>query len=258
MTHYRLLGQGEDPALVVPGGPLLDGRYLGDLGGLSAHRALAVLELPRVAVSEVAVLIEAARDELGLTTLDLVAHSAGAAAALCYLTRHPQRVRRLVLVTPAVGAAGIEADPEGIAAVLGGRKDEPGITEAVAARAADPTSLEAQRLWFGAWGSAQDQLARDSLVDRSQRLSTYYADPLPDPVSLQAAAEAFVGPVTVVRGEVDLHPTRRQAEALASLFDRAEVVTLPKAGHYPWLDDPRAFIDVVLAALGPDPSSLHG
>lgn len=247
---FRVFGSGEDPAVVVPGGPLLDGQYLGDLGGVSAHRALAVLHLPRIPASEVPRLIEAARDELGLRAVDLVAHSAGTSAALCYLAEFPQHVRRLVLISPAVSAAGVEADPEGMSTVLDSRKEEPGMEAAINASKADPDSLEAQRLSFGSWGDTQKQLARASLVDRSQRLSTYYADPRPDPASLQAAARAFAGPVTIVRGEADLHPTKRQAETLASFFPRAEVVAVPGAGHYPWLDNPRV-TDVLLGALGP-------
>lgn len=247
---YRVFGSGTDPVVVVPGGPLLDGTYLGDLGGLSARRALAVPELPRVRVSQVAGLIEAVRKDIDLETVDVVAHSAGAPAALFYLARYPQRIRRLVLVTPAVSSVGINPDPEGIAAVLHSRKDEPGIAAAIAASDADPGSLEAQRLSFGAWGNVQEQLARDSLVDRAARLSTYYAEPRPDPAALQTAAKSFDRPVTVVRGEVDVHPTRRQAEALADLFPAAGVVALPDAGHYPWLDCPQLFIETVLTGLG--------
>lgn len=81
---YRVFGSGTDPVVVVPGGPLLDGTYLGDLGGLSARRALAVPELPRVRVSQVAGLIEAVRKDIDLETVDVVAHSAGAPAALFY------------------------------------------------------------------------------------------------------------------------------------------------------------------------------
>ncbi|QIK72056.1 alpha/beta hydrolase [Propioniciclava coleopterorum] len=161
---FRVLGSGEDPAVVVPGGPLLDGQYLGDLGGVSAHRALAVLHLPRIPASEVPRLIEAARDELGLRAVDLVAHSAGTSAALCYLAEFPQHVRRLVLISLAVSAAGVEADPEGMSTVLDSRKEEPGTDAAINASKADPDSLEAQRLSFGSWG---DTLARP----RRRRLS---------------------------------------------------------------------------------------
>lgn len=40
---YRVTGDG-DPVVCIPGGPA-DSRYLGDLGGLSAHRRLIVLDL---------------------------------------------------------------------------------------------------------------------------------------------------------------------------------------------------------------------
>ncbi|MYR61703.1 alpha/beta hydrolase, partial [Streptomyces sp. SID625] len=41
---YRLRGQG-DPLVVLPGGPMRASAYLGDLGGLTAHRRLVLLDL---------------------------------------------------------------------------------------------------------------------------------------------------------------------------------------------------------------------
>lgn len=41
---YHLVGQGE-PLLCLPGGPMRASAYLGDLGGLSRHRQLVLLDL---------------------------------------------------------------------------------------------------------------------------------------------------------------------------------------------------------------------
>ena len=41
---YHLQGEGE-PLICVPGGPMRAAVYLGDLGGLSAHRQLVLLDL---------------------------------------------------------------------------------------------------------------------------------------------------------------------------------------------------------------------
>jgi pimeloyl-ACP methyl ester carboxylesterase len=41
---YRSIGEGE-PLICVPGGPMRDSAYLGDLGGLAARRRLIRLDL---------------------------------------------------------------------------------------------------------------------------------------------------------------------------------------------------------------------
>lgn len=48
-------------------------------------------------------------------------------------------------------------------------------------------------------------------------------------------------PTLFVVGEYDIWPTRIAVRALASLFGDAEVVVQPRAGHFPWVDDPPAF-----------------
>lgn len=247
---YRVLGAGAEPALVVAGGPLLDPEYLGDLGGLTSERALAVPHLPRLPLSEIVPVLESVREDLALESVDVVAHSAGASAALLYLAQWPDRVRRLVLITPAVRAVGIGPDEQGVEAVLAARRREPGLPEAITAWKQDPGSLKAQRVFFGAWGEAQCRLAQASIVERADRLAIYYADPRPEPAVLRQGAATFNRPVTIVRGEVDLHPTRRQAEDLAALFPQVDVVAVAGGGHYPWLDSPAEFVGAVQDALG--------
>jgi len=41
---YRVCGEGI-PVICLPGGPMQDSGYLGDLGGLSAHRQLIMVDL---------------------------------------------------------------------------------------------------------------------------------------------------------------------------------------------------------------------
>ena len=40
---YHVVGTGE-PVICLPGGPMQDSAYLGDLGGLSAHRQLNMVD----------------------------------------------------------------------------------------------------------------------------------------------------------------------------------------------------------------------
>jgi proline iminopeptidase len=129
----------------VPGGPMQAAAYLGDLGGLSRHRQLIMLDLRGTGgsaipqdptsyrcdrlVSDVAAL----RRHLGLDRPDLLAHSAGTNLALLYATRHPQRVGRLALITPSMAAVGIETTGEVRRDVAQRRAGEPWYGPAAAA-----------------------------------------------------------------------------------------------------------------------------
>ncbi|WP_079178330.1 alpha/beta fold hydrolase [Streptomyces mangrovisoli] len=102
---YRAAGEGA-PLVVLPGGPMRAARYLGDLGGLAAHRRLILLDLRGTGDSAAAADpasyrcdrlvgdVEALRAHLGLNRIDLLAHSAGGSLAMLYAARHPTRVAR--------------------------------------------------------------------------------------------------------------------------------------------------------------------
>ncbi|MFE7619638.1 alpha/beta fold hydrolase [Streptomyces sp. NPDC057496] len=143
LLAYRAHGDGP-PLVCVPGGPA-DSRYLGDLGGLAAHRRTIVLDLRgtgRSAIPDDASSyrcdrlvddIEALRDHLGLARMDLLGHSAGTNIAVRYAAEHPDRVGGLVLIGPGVRAVGLTVTGEmrREAALL--RKDEPWFPPAFAA-----------------------------------------------------------------------------------------------------------------------------
>src|SRR5690348_14459746 len=120
---YHVTGRGE-PLLCLPGGPMRASAYLGDLGGLSRHRRLFVLDLRGTGDSAVPADpatyrcdrqvddVEAFRAHLGLERVDLLAHSAAGDLALLYTARHPDRVRTLTLVTARARALGVDFTEE--------------------------------------------------------------------------------------------------------------------------------------------------
>ena len=57
-------------------------------------------------------------------------------------------------------------------------------------------------------------------------------------------------PVLLLAGELDVGLPPRVAAEYAELFGRCELVVQPGGGHYPWLDDPDAFVRSATAFLG--------
>lgn len=124
-VHVEVTTTGEgEPLVVIPGGPARHPAYLEELGGLTDDGyGLITLYPPSVCPSRVpedtsdyaaSRLVDdvGLRGALGLETLTLVAHSAGAAVALEYAARFPERAGRLVLITPAADVGGLRSTPE--------------------------------------------------------------------------------------------------------------------------------------------------
>ncbi|MCX4545600.1 alpha/beta hydrolase [Streptomyces sp. NBC_01565] len=273
LLAYRVTGDNDahadaTPVICLPGGPT-DSRYLGDLGGLSAHRRLATLDprgTGRSAAADPASYrcdrlvddVEALRRHLGPDRIDLLAHCAGANVAVRYAARHPERVGRLALITPSVRAVGIPitADDRRETALL--RKDEPWFPPAFAAleavlagefgaghrRALAPFS-------HGRWDEATRlrHAAEEERLD-AEVVAAFGAEGAFDPEGTRAALARFARPVLVLAGEVDPGAPPRVLAEFAGLFPDARLVVQPRAGHTPWHDDADRFVTAVAGFLG--------
>ncbi|WP_189233425.1 alpha/beta fold hydrolase [Streptomyces flaveolus] len=264
---YHVRGDG-DPLVVLPGGPMRASAYLGDLGGLTAHRRLVLLDLRGTGDSAVpddpatyrcdrlVDDVEALRVHLGLERMDVLAHSAGGSLAMLYAARHPARVRRLVLVTATPWALGLPATPEDRleAALL--RKDEPWFEEAFGPFRAwlagtgdfDPVFVP---FFHGRWDdAARDHDARGEEETNEEAADVYLSPDAFDPTATRAALSRCAARVLVLAGELDGGPRPELARRCAGVFPHAEVAVQPDAAHYPWRDDPQWFVRRVAAFLG--------
>jgi proline iminopeptidase len=266
---YTEVGHG--PRLVcVPGGPGRASDYLEDLGGLSAERTLVLLDARATGHSEVpadpstlrfdrlADDVEALREHLGESRIDLLGHSAGAVVAQAYAAAHPERLRSLLLVTPSDGLqGGTRADVPGIRA---SRSAEPWYAEAAEAAQALADAAPAQRqslvratrpFLYGRWDERTSAHAASADRQSSRRAELGFgADgEQVDVPALLAALGRLEVPVLVVGAERDAATGLRSVDAVAACFPRAETVVVPGAGHFPWVDEPAAFRAAVTAFL---------
>ncbi|MET8254375.1 alpha/beta hydrolase [Micromonospora sp. NPDC005197] len=265
---YRSLGGG-DPLICLPGGPMRDSAYLGDLGGLSSHRSLVRLDLRGTGRSAVpsdassyrcdrlVADVEALRVHLGLARLDLLGHSAGANVALQYAARHPDRVGRLALITPSTRAVGLEATAALRQEVTRARADERWYPEAASALESMVTGRATGDAWqaiapffYGRWDTAARAHQAVEAAQRNQEAARMFgADGAFDPPATRAALAAHPRPVLLLAGELDLGAPPGLVAQLAELMPGAELVVQPGAGHYPWLDDADRFTATVSAFL---------
>jgi proline iminopeptidase len=265
---YHVQGDGS-PLVCVPGGPMRDSVYLGDLGGMSASRRLIILDLRGTGQSAVPAdpasyrcdrLVDdvaALRDHLGLDRMDLLGHSAGANIAVMYAARHPSLVSKLVLVAPSTRAVGLQPTSELRREIVNLRRGEPWFREAAAAFERLQTGSETDEDWeavaplfYGRWDAiAQADTAANEEQLNEEAAAVFAGPGAFEPEATRAALAAFTPPVLVLAGEVDVNTPPRIAAELAAAFPDARLAVQPGAGHYPWLDDPASFTSAVAAFL---------
>lgn len=266
---YHVLGAGR-PLICLPGGPMQDSAYLGELGGLSAHRQLIMVDLrgtgqsavPQDATSyrcdRLVDDVEALREHLGLDRLDLLAHCAGANLAALYVARYPERVGQLALITPSTMAVGITATGPSRLEIARLRQGEPWFPAAfaaleaiVAGHATDDSWKAIDPFFYGRWdAAAQAHQAAQEGHRNDEAAAAFGAEGAYDPAATRAALAAFGAPVLLLAGEVDLNSIPSAVAEFAELFPHAELVVQPAAGHSPWLDDADRFVATTAAFLG--------
>lgn len=268
---YHEQGDGT-PLVCLPGGPGCAAAYLGDLGGLAAYRRVVRLDTRGTGDSAVPADpetyrcdrlvddVEALRAHLGLDTMDLLGHSAATGVAMLYATRYPHRLRRMILVTPSCRAAGLNLSDEERYAAIERRAGEPWYAEAYAATVRldkgepDPADeLAAVPLSFGRWDAAAREWVESGAFHRFEpaQVGFYAPGALGEPARTRAALGALDVPVLAVGGDLDPAPTPRLVGELSGLFRHGRTVIIPGSGHFPWVDDPVAFVAAVEDFLGP-------
>ena len=188
---------------------------------------------------------------LGLDAFDLVGHSLGGAIAVAIAARHPEAVRRLVLVSP----AGLAPRAVGVAAALGRAAD-------VATRArralghrvrrpgprAGPCSARPWPIPAGSTPTTRACCWRPPTARSASRRASAGARrrPARRPRDARACRSGLIW------GAADRVVPYAGLAALRLLRPDAPVETLPATGHIPQVEDPAAFaaaLERILAAL---------
>ena len=257
---YHQAGEG-DPLICLPGGPMQASAYLGDLGGLSAHRALVLLDLRGTGESAVPADpasyrcdrlvddVEALRAHLGQDRIDVLGHSAGGSLAVLYATRYPERIGRLALVNPSPRVVDLEITDSDRRQVAELHRGQAWFPEAFAAFeriwSGDATAADWAAIApfsHGRWDAdRQAHPAQDDSQKNADAAAVYYSAGALDPHATRAALAQLRAPVLLVTGEYDVGLPPNCAAEYAGLFGRAELAVQPGGGHYPWLDDPQWF-----------------
>jgi pimeloyl-ACP methyl ester carboxylesterase len=266
---YTEVGSGP-PLLCLPGGPGRASAYLEDLAGLSAERTLVRLDNRATGMSEVpadpsslrfdrlADDVEALRSHLGLERVDVLGHSAGCIVAQVWASRHRNRVRSLVLVTPSDRLQG--GSRSDVDAIRASRSDEPWYADAAEAQQALATAPPAQQqalvratrpFFYGRWDERTQAHAATADTQSNRRAEDGFGAGVEevDVAAIVAGLREVTAPVLVLGGERDALTGVASVDAVAASFPSAQAVVLERAGHFPWVDEPDAFRTAVSSFL---------
>ena len=264
---YEVVGAGE-PIIVVHGGPGLDHNYLQPgLDVLAASHTLiyydqrgtgrssAELDAASINIDAFVEDIDALRETLGYERVSVLAHSFGALIALEYASRHPDRLRGLILMNPVEPGSLFRAQTEERQARARTAEDSTDLAtlasgEGYAAR--DPATLSAvYRVAFRQTMRNRDRVDEldldlsASTAKNGQDVARLLGGSMGPPMWWDRLADIDV-PTLVLHGRYDLPPvdmSRALADSMA-----ASLVVL-ESGHFPYVEDRNGLISAVSGFL---------
>jgi pimeloyl-ACP methyl ester carboxylesterase len=238
-------GQGR-PLLFLHGGGGFDARQP-FVAPLSAQRRLIApwhpgfgkSDLPDWldSVDDIAYLYLELMDRLDFRDLDVIGCSIGGWIAAEMATKSPERIRRLILVSP----VGIKVGPA----------DKLDIPDIFAMPDDDVQKLlyhDPGRMKRNIATMSDDELAATFRARETLALLTW--EPWMHNPKLRRRLHRIVSSTLFIRGESDGLVSQAYIEAYSRLLPNARILTIKAAGHVPQLEQPAAFADVVLEFLG--------
>jgi proline iminopeptidase len=262
---YRIAGVGRDTLVVVHGFQGNNQNYLAaDFDGLFPGHALLFYDQRGAGRSgpvrdehpdleDHVEDLEALRLALGFTRLRLLGHSGGAYIAISYALSHPGEVDRIAMVAPGpptpdydaeIGTAFTSRLDSATWAELNALTGALPASDAPAAVCQEISSIVMPRVWL-ADSSAASRM-KGSMCDAP-------APALRSEAAMRLTFEASVmgrdwtadlgqvtHPVLIVHGDRDAIPVAA-AEQWRVALPNGQLVVIPGADHFPWLDRPDAF-----------------
>lgn len=202
--------------------------------------------------------LEAIRAHIGAGRIDLLGHSAGAVLAAHYTSAHPQRVDRLILMSPAGVRPGWRADFDRsmLARHTPEQREQIAAIDARILRTLD--AGERARLYHerfrvslpSSLDPAKRHLAPDLAYFNREvnvRVNATVQETYHDP-SWEAGLRSFAGRTFIIHGRSDPIPWK-VVDDLKAILPGAAVFALENCGHFPWIEDPDACRHTIAQAL---------
>jgi len=253
---YRRFGEGGPIDVLLAGGPGIDAGYLDPVARHLAHGRTEIVFDQRgtggslaafasgatITVAGFVADVDALRVHLGLERLALIGHSWGSMLAMAYAAAHPERVTSLALLDPGGPNPDFGRDFE---RRIHARLTADDLAAEKAANAAGTTNLQAILPGYFFDHAAGLAYAKSGSLIVHENLSSALWPDIAKHYDVTTALRGTTIPTLIVYGAVD--PSLAAKPALDALFPHATVVTIPSAGHFPWLENPTPFYAALAA-----------
>jgi pimeloyl-ACP methyl ester carboxylesterase len=184
-------------------------------------------------------------DTLRLEKFDLVGNCVGGWIAAELAVRHPEKIRKLVLI----GATGLFVEGALIGDVFMMAQPEYGssyasLREMLFARADQPAALD---MFPDGKGELEDEVRRYQMLRLSSRIG--FKPPYFYNYSLRNRLHRITSPALVIWGEKDNFVPRSHGETFAEQIPGATLATVPGAGHSAHAEKPEETAGLILEFL---------
>jgi proline iminopeptidase len=199
--------------------------------------------------------LEAVRVNLGLSRFALIGESWGAGLAILYAASHPEHVERMILIGPMPPTRGIlERRMDASDQTMGLRRRLEDVRRAML-DSPDPlaTCREFFSLYLKQFFVTPDGMALrrgSSCLGPPEGVRNYF---VVNDATFSSLGEwdfrpllaRMTTPALVIEGEMSIPSTVESAKVIASSLPNASLVLIPKAGHYPQVEQPQPFFEAI-------------
>jgi proline iminopeptidase len=280
--YYQIRGAGPDTLIMLHGGPGLNFDYLApDLGQMEEHFTLiyydqrgagrsTLISDPDLLIVEAHVTdLEAVRQHFNIDKATLFGHSWGAMLASFYVLEHSDKVAKMVFSSPgpprfypylsqlrsSIMAWMDDTKRDEIDRLMAARQDS-----TVSARKScidfwepfirgyfsDPHDLDLIRSMRGDFCAGPEEALRNGAVVGTHTFASI------DDFDLRDRLQHIDLPVLLITGTDDIFPEESMYE-WETAYPNSKLVLLDKAGHYPQIERPEVFFQVVRDFLRDSP-----
>ncbi len=195
--------------------------------------------------------MDSVRNAINIDQWTMIGHSGGGFVSLLYAIQCPERVARLVLVATAASGKYFQQaiwqekhfQNRFIRKVREAYRQKPSVAN---------FKKILREIWKQSLFDAEKIVFLEPYLDESAlslERSKYFSDVEREQFDIRSNLQQLTKPTLIIAGRADPQIPLKYTEELAQLMPHARFEVFDESGHYPWIDEPEKFVEVVKSFL---------